>query len=139
MQKKIEHPSFALHKELSQSLWWKGWKGKNDGDDFLAARRFKALVGEWTPEELGRFFLADVGRYATGQNLSRSCQSAGLLHSTCCCCVCCIVLFPTAVRCLLALVQFVAMQLNVHPKHLLSTGCDGPRRVMNILSRSGPS
>ena len=25
-------------------------------DDLLTARRFKALTGEWTPEELGRFF-----------------------------------------------------------------------------------
>jgi len=56
MQKKIEHPPLRFTKSSLNRCGGKGGKGKTMADDFLAARRFKALVGEWTPEELGRFF-----------------------------------------------------------------------------------
>ena len=83
-------------------------------DDLLATRRFKALTDEWTSEELGRFFwLAPEDMQEV-----RTCRGAAnrlgfalnllllrLLHCP----------LPDVALTPARIVQFVAMQLNVHP------------------------
>jgi len=95
-------------------------------DDLLATRRFKALASEWTSEELGRFF------WLSPEDMLqvRTCRGAAnrlgfslnllllrLLH--------CPVpenrLIPARI------VQFVAMQLNVHPEALIEYGSRRPQ------------
>lgn len=83
-------------------------------DDLLATRRFKALTDEWTSEELGRFFwLAPEDMQEV-----RTCRGAAnrlgfalnllllrFLHCP----------LPDGNLTAARIIQFVAMQLNVHP------------------------
>lgn len=80
----------------------------------LEPRRFQALVGEWTSEELGRFFWlapADLLQVQTCRGAANRLGFAlnllllRLLHCP----------FPDVTLAPPRIVQFVAMQLNVHP------------------------
>ncbi len=90
---------------------------KGRAENLLALRRFKALEGEWTSEELGRFF------WLTSEDLLqvKTCRGAAnrlgfalglllmrLLHCP----------FPEHGQIPPRIVQFVGMQLNVHPEAL---------------------
>jgi len=90
---------------------------KSVGENLLALRRFKVLDGEWTSEELGRFF------WLTPKDMLqvKTCRGAAnrlgfalnlllmrLLHCP----------FPEHGQLPPRIVQFVAMQLNVHPETL---------------------
>jgi len=83
-------------------------------DDLLATRRFKALTDEWSSEELGRLF------WLTPEDMLqvRTCRGAAnrlgfalnlLLLRFLHCPLPDVTLTPARI------VQFVAMQLNVHP------------------------
>jgi hypothetical protein len=83
-------------------------------DDLLTTRRFKALTDEWTSEELGRFF------WLTPEDMQevRTCRVAAnrlgfalnlLLLRFLHCPLANVTLTPARI------VQFVAMQVNVHP------------------------
>ncbi len=95
-------------------------------DDFLTARRFKALAGEWTPEELGRFFWLtpdDTQQVKTCRGAANRLGFAlnllllRLLHCP----------FPDSSQIPSRIVQFVAMQLNVHPEALVEYGARRPQ------------
>jgi TnpA family transposase len=95
-------------------------------DDLLAARRFKALAGEWTPEELGRFFWLtpdDTQQVKTCRGAANRLGFAlnllllRLLHCP----------FPDSSQVPSRIVQFVAMQLNVHPEALVEYGVRRPQ------------
>ena len=90
---------------------------KSMAENLLAMRRFKVLDGEWTSEELGRFF------WLTPEDMLqvKTCRGAAnrlgfatslllmrLLHCP----------FPEHGQIPPRIVQFVAMQLNVHPEAL---------------------
>jgi len=95
-------------------------------DDLLATRRFKALTSEWTSEELGRFFWLSP----EDMQEARTCRGAAnrlgfslnllllrLLHCP----------FPASEIVPSRIVQFVAMQLNVHPEVLAEYGSRRPQ------------
>jgi TnpA family transposase len=90
---------------------------KGVAENLLAQRRFKVLDGEWTSEELGRFF------WLTPEDMLqvKTCRGAAnrlgfalnlllmrLLHCP----------FPETGQIPPRIVQFVAMQFNVHPEAL---------------------
>ena len=95
-------------------------------DDLLATRRFKALADEWTSEELGRFF------WLTPEDILqvRTCRGAAdrlgfalnllILRLLQC-------PLPDITLTLARIVQFVAMQLNVHPDVLAEYSTQRPQ------------
>ncbi|GHO55785.1 DUF4158 domain-containing protein [Ktedonobacter robiniae] len=90
---------------------------KHPAENLLALRRFKVLDGEWTSEELGRFF------WLTPEDMLqvKTCRGAAnrlgfalnllLMRRLSC-------PFPEQGQIPPRIVQFVAMQLNVHPEAL---------------------
>jgi uncharacterized protein DUF4158 len=86
-------------------------------DDLLATRRFKALTDEWSSEELGRLFwptpedMLQVRTYRGAANRLGFALNLLLLRFLHC-------PLPDVTLTPARIVQFVAMQLNVHPDGL---------------------
>lgn len=99
---------------------------QREEENLLAQRRFKVLDGEWASEELGRFFwLApeDMLQVKTSRGAANRLGFAlGLLLLRLLHCP-----FPEQGQIPPRIVQFVAMQLNVHPEALAEYAVKRPQ------------